>query len=86
MSDEFRALKYHELRERLASFGVLEASQRVEGARVFYRPVMGLGSLYYPVAFRGEDTIVYPETIEDIVRSLGVPRAEWLELDRRMDD
>jgi hypothetical protein len=45
------AMSFHELRDRLANFDILEADER-EGAKVFQAFRMGLGlSFFYPIPY-----------------------------------
>ena len=78
--DELRPIPFHELRNRLLSFGVNE-EVLVDGARTFYRPVIGLGTPYISVAYRGEDAIVYPVVIESLIITFGIPRDRWIAMD-----
>ena len=72
MASSFRALPYHEFRKRMESFGFHE-DELMDGARTFCRATMGLGQPFFSVAYRGENGMVYPETIQRAVDVLGVP-------------
>lgn len=43
------------------------------------RPMaMGVGSLYYPVIYRGDDVVIYPPTVQDILRTFGVSESQFV--------
>ena len=70
-------IAFEEFRRRLRLIGI-EATGEHVGAITFRMFRMGLGTPgFYSVAYRRDDGMVYPPTIEAVLRYFGIEASDW---------
>lgn len=71
---------FSELSDRLEALGIARHDP-IEGAYIFQKQGfrMGVGlNLFYPVAYHGDDELVYPPVIEALLAYFMVSVEEWV--------